>query len=89
MKKLERIGTIGRSRNDREAYYEIQECWRRQDADYAAEYLSRELKEQWRAKLEWMVIRGEEVVQKNVKLLSAVPVQAVDQEGDRTTGSGI
>lgn len=65
-----------------QAYYEIQECWHRQDVDYAAEYLSRELREQWRAKLEWMVIRGEEVIQKNVRLLSAVPVQAVDQEGE-------
>ncbi len=86
MKAYEKVGKNWNYREIQkrieEAYYEIQECWRRQDADYAAEYLSRELKEQWQAKLEWMVIRGEEVVQKNVKLLSAVPVQAVDQEGE-------
>lgn len=63
------------------AYFEIQECWRRQDADYAAEYLSDSLREEFRMKLEWMDARGEQVVQKNVRLLSADPVYVEDQEG--------
>ncbi len=63
------------------AYFEIQECWRRQDADYAAEYLSDSLREEFRIKLEWMDARGEQVVQKHVRLLSADPVYVVDQEG--------
>lgn len=63
------------------AYFEIQECWRRQDVEYATEYLSKELKESWNAKLEWMKIRNEEVIQCNVRLLSAMPVFVVDEEG--------
>lgn len=63
------------------AYFEIQECWRRQDVEYASEYLSRELKESWNTKLEWMKIRNEEVIQHNVRLLSAMPVFVVDEEG--------
>lgn len=61
------------------AYFEIQECWRRQDVEYAQEYLSERLKENWNAKLEWMKIRNEEVVQKNVRLFSAIPVCAIDE----------
>lgn len=63
------------------AYFEIQECWRRQDVEYAGEYLSKELKESWNTKLEWMKIRDEEVIQRNVQLLSAMPVFVVDEEG--------
>lgn len=63
------------------AYFEIQECWRRQDAEYAADYLSEELKEEFRMKLEWMKIREEKVVQKQVRLLSADPVYVRDEEG--------
>ena len=63
------------------AYFEIQECWRRQDVEYAGKYLSRSLKENWNAKIEWMKIRNEEVVQKNVRLFSALPVCAIDEKG--------
>ena len=55
----------------RQAYFEIQECWRRQDVDYAKDYLSRELRENWRTKLAWMEMRDEEEVQEDVRLLSA------------------
>ncbi len=65
----------------REAYFEIQECWRRQDADYAKDYLSRELLETWRTKLAWMEMRDEEEVQEDVRLLSAKPVKVRNPEG--------
>lgn len=63
------------------AYFEIQECWRRQDADYAADYLSDSLREEFRTKLEWMDARNEKVIQKRVRLLSADPVYVEDQDG--------
>ncbi len=65
----------------RQAYFEIQECWRRQDVDYAKDYLSRELRENWRTKLAWMEMRDEEEVQEDVRLLSARPVKAKNPEG--------
>lgn len=65
-----------------EAYFEIQECWRRMDASYAAAYLSTELLEDFNMKIQWMEVREEAVVQKHVKLLSAVPVCASDEPGE-------
>ncbi len=65
----------------RRAYFEIQECWRRQDVDYAKDYLSREIQENWRTKLAWMEMRDEEEVQEGVRLLSAKPVKVKNLEG--------
>lgn len=65
-----------------DAYFIIQESWRRYDTSYAAGYLSEELEIEWNAKLQWMQIRNEEIVQKRVKLLSAVPVGVHDEAGE-------
>ncbi|MBR5565119.1 MAG: Tim44 domain-containing protein, partial [Roseburia sp.] len=65
-----------------EAYFIIQEAWRRYDTSYAAGYLSEELEIEWNAKLQWMQIRNEEIVQKRVRLLSAVPVGVHDEAGE-------
>lgn len=65
------------------AYFEIQECWRRQDVDYAKDYLSESLQKSWRAKLAWMKMREEVEVQKHVRLLSARPVKVVNPEGTK------
>ena len=43
------------------------------DISYGAPYLSQELMEEFDSKIQWMQVRGEAVVQKNVKLLSAMP----------------
>lgn len=64
------------------AYFEIQESWKRYDPSYASDYLSEELAQIWKTKLEWMKIRGEEIVQKKVKLLSAIPVGVFDEDGE-------
>lgn len=64
------------------AYFQIQEAWRRYDPSYASFYLSEELAEKWRTQLEWMQIRREEIVQENVRLLSAVPVDVHDETGE-------
>lgn len=63
------------------AYFIIQECWKRYDPSYASDYLSEELASEWRSKLEWIRIRNEEIVQENVKLISAKPVYVHNEEG--------
>lgn len=65
----------------KEAYFKIQECWRRNDVDYAADFLSQNMHTSFQSKLEWMDIRNERAVQKNVRLISASPVFAEDREG--------
>lgn len=65
-----------------ETYFQVQECWRRMDISYGAPYLSQELMEEFDSKIQWMQVRGEAVVQKNVKLLSAMPVYAEDNPGE-------
>lgn len=65
-----------------EAYFQIQECWRRMDISYGAPYLSEELQKDFDTKIQWMKIRNEEVVQENVKLLNAMPIAVIDEEGE-------
>ncbi len=49
---------------------------------YGAPYLSQELMEEFDSKIQWMQVRGEAVVQRNVKLLSAMPVYVEDNPGE-------
>lgn len=65
-----------------ESYFQIQECWRRMDTSYGAAYLSEELQREFDIKIQWMQIRNEEVVQKDVKLLSAAPIAVINEEGE-------
>lgn len=65
-----------------ESYFQIQECWRRMDVDYGAPYLSEELQKEFDSKIQWMSVRGEEVIQKNIRLLSAMPVAVQDGPGE-------
>ncbi|MDO5294045.1 MAG: Tim44-like domain-containing protein [bacterium] len=65
------------------AYFEIQECWKREDPDYAAEYLSASLLNEFKMKIEWMHVNNEQVVQEKVKLLEAVIVSVEDYEGTK------
>ena len=60
----------------------VEEAWRRYDTSYAAGYLSEELEIEWSSKLQWTQIRNEEIVQKRVRLLSAVPVGVHDEAGE-------
>lgn len=64
------------------AYFVIQECWRRQDTSYAEQYLSKNLSQNWNSKLGWMEVNHEKPVQEQVRLLSATPVFAFDNEGE-------
>lgn len=64
------------------SYFIIQESWKRYDPYYAADYLSEELAQSWNTKLQWMLLRNEEIVQKKVRLLSAMPVGVHDEAGE-------
>ena len=66
----------------RRAYFEIQECWSRQDVSYASEYMSRKLQAEFSSKLSWMKIQRKENVMRNVRLRSAVLVDACDRPGE-------
>ena len=65
-----------------EAYFQIQECWRRMDITYGAPYLSEELQTEFDSKIQWMKVKNEEVIQRNVRLLSAMPVCVQDEPGE-------
>ena len=63
------------------SYFVIQECWKRQDPDYAKDYMSQKCYDDFVMKLGWMQVRNEVPVQKNERLLSAVPVHTFDDLG--------
>ena len=63
------------------AYFVIQECWKRRDPDYAKDYMSQKCYDDFVMKLEWMKVREEVPIQKNERLLSAVPVHTFDDLG--------
>ena len=50
------------------AYFVIQECWKRQDPDYAKDYMSQKCYDDFVMKLGWMQVRNEVPVQKNERL---------------------
>lgn len=52
------------------------------DISYGAPYLSEELQKEFDSKIQWMVLRNEEVIQKNVRLLRAMPVSVQDEPGE-------
>ena len=51
------------------AYFVIQECWKRQDPDYAKDYMSQKCYDDFVMKLEWMKIREEVPIQKNEQIV--------------------
>lgn len=63
------------------AYFVIQECWKRQDPDYAEDYMSQKCYDDFVMKLGWMQVRDEVPIQKNERLLSALPVHTFDDLG--------
>lgn len=63
------------------AYFVIQECWKRQDPDYAKDYMSQKCYDDFVMKLGWMQVRDEVPIQKNERLLSALPVHTFDDLG--------
>lgn len=63
-------------------FYTVQEAWAQRNQDIARRYLSQNLYEQYNAKSQWMIVRHEKNILKNMKLLDALPIDVNDFEGD-------
>lgn len=64
------------------AFYLVQEAWTERDQDIAKDYMSKEIYKLHKCKTEWMKIRGEKNILKDIKLLSITPVGALDSENN-------
>lgn len=64
-----------------EAFYKIQNAWTERNQDLAKEYMSEKLYIRHRTKTEWMKVRKEKNILKNVKLLKATPISVKDRNG--------
>lgn len=64
-----------------EAFYNIQNAWMERNQDLAKEYMSEKLYIRHKSKTEWMKVRKEKNILKNVKLLRAIPISVKDKEG--------
>lgn len=64
-------------------FYKVQNAWMERDEDLAKDCLSHNLYDQYRTKSEWMIVRHEKNILKNLKLLEAVPVDIEDCAGSK------
>lgn len=63
-------------------FYTVQEAWAQRDQEIARRYLSRELFEKYQIKSQWMIMRHEQNILQNQKLLAALPVAVNDFQGE-------
>lgn len=63
------------------AFYKIQDAWMERNQDIAKEFMSEKLYVRHRSKTEWMKVRKEKNILKNMKLIKATPIAIKDKEG--------
>lgn len=63
-------------------FYTIQNAWMERNQEIAKNYLSASLYEQYQAKSEWMIIRHEKNILKNIRIIEAIPIAVEDNEGE-------
>lgn len=63
-------------------FYTVQEAWAQRNQEIARDCMSQSLYEQYNAKSQWMIIRHEKNILKDMKLLEAMPIDVNDFEGD-------
>ena len=63
-------------------YFVIQKAWTENKIDMAKDYLTNELYECYKIKLEWMEINNKQNILKNIKLLNVYPIAVNDEEGN-------
>ena len=93
-KKIKSISTIKYlSKNDynwdyvkmkkdvKEAFYKIQDAWMERNQDIAKEFMSEKLYVRHKSKTEWMKVRKEKNILKNIKLIKAKPIAIKDRDG--------
>lgn len=87
MKQLEKIDRSWNYKDYKKTietiFYKVQNAWMERDQDSARDCLSRSLYNQYRIKSEWMIVRHEKNILKNMRLMEAIPVDAEDFAGDR------
>lgn len=66
----------------RETYYAIQNAWTNNNMEIAREYMTDELYENFKTKLEWMELKNRKNILKNIRLLQAYPVSLTDEVED-------
>lgn len=64
-----------------EAFYKVGVAWMERNQDLAKEYISEKLYNKHRMQNEWMIVRNEKNILKNMKLLGAKPIGVIDKVG--------
>lgn len=70
-------------RTVRHIFYTVQQAWMERDQDIARDCLSRSLYDQYHTKSEWMALRHEKNILRNIRLLEAMPVDVEDDAGEQ------
>lgn len=65
-----------------EAYFKIQDAWAKNDMILAKDYMTEELLESFKIKLNWMEFANKKNILKKIKLLKAFPVSLTDEKDD-------
>ena len=65
-----------------DAYYIIQKSWAEGNMQKAKDYMTKELYENFRSKLEWMEVRKRKNILKKIKLRNVKPISIHDDEDD-------
>ena len=63
-------------------FYVVQESWSNMDMEPAKQYMSKDLYESYKGKLEWMEIGNKRNVLKRIRLINLKPVSIHDDEND-------
>ena len=65
-----------------DTYYIVQECWTKMDMEPAFDYLSDDLYEEFKIKLEWMKMGNRRNILKKISLVDLKPVSVYDDNDD-------
>ena len=65
-----------------QTFYVVQESWSNMDMEPAKQYMSKDLYESYKGKLEWMEIGNKRNVLKRIRLINLKPVSIHDDEND-------
>lgn len=65
-----------------EAFYKIQYAWTERNQDLAKEYMSENLYRLHKSKTEWMKLKGEKNILREIELISINPISALNSDDD-------
>lgn len=64
-------------------YFVLQKAWTKNEINIAKDYLTKELYENYKSKLQWMEISNKKNILKKIKLLNVFPISVLDEIGDK------